>query len=66
VVSITPPKKVILLNDGELPYDTLIIAVGSVTKLFKCDDNFYNLINFFRMNSTNDLNQTKKPKVLKK
>ena len=66
VVSITPPKKVILLNDGELPYDTLIIAVGSVTKLFKCDDNFYNLINFFRMNFTNDLNQTKKPKVLNK
>lgn len=42
VVSITPPKKVILLNDGELPYDTLIIALGSVTKLFKCDDNVYN------------------------
>ena len=42
VVSIDPTKKVILLTDGELPYDTLIIALGSVTKPFKCDANVYN------------------------
>jgi NADH dehydrogenase len=42
VLSIDPSKKVILLNDGELPYDTLIIALGSVTKPFECDDNVYN------------------------
>jgi hypothetical protein len=42
VVSITPPRKVILLSDGELLYDTLIIALGSVTKFFECDDNVYN------------------------
>ena len=42
VVTIDPPKKVILLTDGELPYDTLIVALGSVTKLFECNENVYN------------------------
>ncbi len=42
MVSIDPPKKVILLTDEGLPYDTLIIALGSVTEPFKCDANVYN------------------------
>jgi len=42
VLSISPKRKVILLNDGEERYDTLIIALGSVTKRFPCDDNVYN------------------------
>lgn len=42
VLSIIPKKKVILLNDGEERYDTLIISLGSVTKRFPCDDNVYN------------------------
>ncbi|HFU77016.1 MAG TPA: NAD(P)/FAD-dependent oxidoreductase, partial [Epsilonproteobacteria bacterium] len=39
---IDPKKKVILLNDGEESYDILIIAVGSVTKRFDCDETVYN------------------------
>lgn len=42
VQSIVPKQKVILLDDGEEAYDTLIIALGSVTKRFLCDDNVYN------------------------
>jgi len=42
VQSIVPKQKVILLDDGEEAYDTLIIALGSVTKRFVCDDNVYN------------------------
>jgi NADH:ubiquinone reductase (H+-translocating) len=42
VRSIDPTKKVILLNDGVQQYDTLIIALGSVTKRFECDENVYN------------------------
>ena len=42
VRSIDPTKKVILLNDGNQQYDTLIIALGSVTKRFECDENVYN------------------------
>lgn len=42
VRSIAPKQKVILLDDGEEAYDTLIIALGSVTKRFLCDDNVYN------------------------
>jgi len=42
VRSIAPKQKVILLNDGEEAYDTLIIALGSITKRFLCDDNVYN------------------------
>ena len=42
VRAIDPKQKVILLNDGEESYDVLIIAVGSVTKRFDCDENVYN------------------------
>ncbi len=42
VSSIDPQKKVILLTDGACPYDTLIIALGSVTKRFECDASVYN------------------------
>lgn len=42
VDSIDPRKKVILLPDGICPYDTLIIALGSVTKRFECDTGVYN------------------------
>lgn len=42
VQTIDPKKKVILLNDGEESYDILIIAVGSVTKRFDCDETVYN------------------------
>jgi len=42
VLSVDPQRKVILLNDGEEPYDTLVIALGSVTKRFECDANVYN------------------------
>lgn len=42
VDSINPKKKVILLSDGICMYDTLIIALGSVTKRFKCDAAVYN------------------------
>lgn len=41
VDSIDPKKKVILLPDGNCPYDTLIIALGSVTKRFECDTSVY-------------------------
>ena len=39
---IDPQKKVILLPDDICPYDTLIIALGSVTKRFECDTSVYN------------------------
>lgn len=42
VLSIDPNKKVILLNDAEETYDTLIIALGSITKRFVGDDDIYN------------------------
>jgi NADH dehydrogenase len=42
VETINPQKKVILLNDGICTYDTLIIALGSVTKRFECDTSVYN------------------------
>lgn len=42
VNSIDLQRKCILLNDAEQSYDTLIIALGSVTKRFECDDNVYN------------------------
>lgn len=42
VDSIDPLKKAILLTDGVCPYDTLIIALGSVTKRFECDASVYN------------------------
>ena len=42
VRAIDPKKKVILLNDGEASYDILVIAVGSVTKRFDCDETVYN------------------------
>ena len=42
VRAIDPKKKVILLNDGEESYDILVIAVGSVTKRFDCDETVYN------------------------
>lgn len=42
VRSIDPTKKVVLLNDGAQQYDTLIIALGTVTKRFECDENIYN------------------------
>jgi len=42
VRAIDPKQKVILLHDGEESYDVLIIAVGSVTKRFDCDENVYN------------------------
>ncbi len=41
VQAIDPKQKVILLTDGEESYDVLIIAVGSVTKRFDCDENVY-------------------------
>ncbi len=42
VGSINIHKKVIHLDDGECQYDTLIIALGSITKLFGYDENVYN------------------------
>lgn len=42
VLSIDPIKKVILLEHGEESYDTLVVALGSVTKRFECDTNVYN------------------------
>ena len=42
VDSIDPLQKSILLNDGEEFYDTLVLALGSVTKRFECDTNVYN------------------------
>ncbi len=42
VVSIDVANNVILLDDGDLSYDTLVIALGSVTKRFECDTNVYN------------------------
>jgi NADH dehydrogenase len=42
VDSVDPQRKCILLNDQEQSYDTLILALGSVTKRFECDANVYN------------------------
>ena len=42
VLSVNPQEKVILLNDADESYDTLVIALGSVTKRFECDANVYN------------------------
>jgi len=42
VLSVELKRNIILLNDGEESYDTLVIALGSVTKRFECDSNVYN------------------------
>ena len=42
VTSINNQKKIVHLNDGQISYDTLVIALGSVTKRFECDPNVYN------------------------
>jgi len=42
VESIDIKNHVILLNEGECRYDTLIIALGSMTKRFPCDEYVYN------------------------
>ncbi len=42
VLSVELANKRILLNDGEESYDTLVLALGSVTKRFECDSNVYN------------------------
>jgi NADH dehydrogenase len=42
VDSVDPQKKCILLNEAEQSYDTLVLALGSVTKRFECDSNVYN------------------------
>jgi len=42
VLSIELKRKTILLERGEESYDTLVIALGSVTKRFECDSNVYN------------------------
>ncbi len=42
VLSVALNRNVIILNDREEPYDTLVIALGSVTKRFECDANVYN------------------------
>jgi len=42
VLSVELKSKRILLNDGEESYDTLVLALGSVTKRFECDSNVYN------------------------
>lgn len=42
VLSIDKQHKTVLLEGETLSYDTLIIALGSVTKRFECDTNVYN------------------------
>ncbi len=42
VQSINTKTKVILLNEGEEQYDVLIIAMGSVTKHFECNEDVSN------------------------
>lgn len=42
VQSIDPKQKVILFDREEETYDTLIIALGSVSKRFDCEENIYN------------------------
>jgi len=42
VLGIKPKRKVILLDNAEESYDTLVLALGSVTKRFECDENVYN------------------------
>jgi NADH dehydrogenase len=42
VLSVELKRNIILLNDGEESYDTLVLALGSVTKRFECDSNVYN------------------------
>lgn len=42
IESIDIENNVILLKEGECKYDSLIIALGSVTKRFPCDKNVYN------------------------
>jgi len=42
VESIDLKKRVVYLSSGECSYDTLIIALGSITKRFECDENIYN------------------------
>ena len=42
VKSIDNKLKTVKLNTHEVSYDTLIIALGSVTKRFDCDENVYN------------------------
>ncbi len=42
IVSIDSQNKTVHLEHEEVQYDTLIIALGSVTKLFDCAENVYN------------------------
>ncbi len=42
VESIDLENRVVRLSSGECSYDTLIIALGSVTKRFECDEGIYN------------------------
>ena len=42
VKSINTEAKTVLLGDGSIGYNILIIALGSMTKRFVCDDNVYN------------------------
>ena len=42
VKSIETQSKTVLLDDGNINYDTLVIALGSMTKRFPCDNNVYN------------------------
>jgi len=42
VLSIHPKNKVVLLKEGEIHYDTLVIALGSVTKHFSSNDKVRN------------------------
>jgi len=42
VKEIDTQKKTVVLSEGVLTYDTLVIALGSMTKRFECDENVYN------------------------
>lgn len=43
VMSVDEKRKKVILNNGEIEsYDTLVLALGSVTKRFVCDANVYN------------------------
>lgn len=43
VMSVDEKRKEVILNNGEIEsYDTLLLALGSVTKRFVCDANVYN------------------------
>ena len=42
VLGVEHKRKVILLDNAKESYDTLVLALGSVTKRFECDANVYN------------------------